>query len=98
MKDPIVKVRTRCPISEDAVMYPAGSVFETTLERAMALGDSVTILVGAKTGKKVADPESGEPENPEAVDEEPEGEEPVALSTESAPAGIKKGKSGKGSK
>lgn len=48
--NPMVTVRTRCNLSEEAVLYPAGAEFDTTLERAEALGDSVTILVGSDKG------------------------------------------------
>jgi hypothetical protein len=49
-----VKVRALCPMSEESVPYKPGDEFETTLTRAEALGDAVTILLDdgkAKPGK-----------------------------------------------
>ncbi|NLI41967.1 MAG: hypothetical protein GX421_12470 [Caldisericales bacterium] len=81
MSETMVMVRARCPLSEDAVLYPVGAEFSTTLERAEALGDSVSILLGAKA------------DHPEQVDDETcldEGQETAA-----PPQSKSKGKSSK---
>lgn len=54
MNKEMVKVRTLCRLSESAVIYEPGQIFETSKDRAEALGDSVEIV----TGEEKAEPKA----------------------------------------